>query len=53
LPGFAEIVLILIVVLFIGAAFKLPEIATAVGKTVEKMKDKVSPPEEDAPDEKD
>jgi TatA/E family protein of Tat protein translocase len=40
LPGFAELVLILIVVLVIFGAGKLPHIATAIGKTIVKMRSK-------------
>jgi len=40
LPGFAELVLILIVVLIIFGAGKLPHIATAVGKAIVKMRAK-------------
>ncbi|HUU00946.1 MAG TPA: twin-arginine translocase TatA/TatE family subunit [Myxococcota bacterium] len=38
MPGFAELVLILIVVLVIFGAGKLPVIATAVGKAIVKMR---------------
>jgi sec-independent protein translocase protein TatA len=46
LPGFAELVLILIVVLVIFGAGKLPAIATAIGKTIVSLRQKTSDPEE-------
>lgn len=38
MPGFAELVLFLIVVLVIFGAGKLPAIATAAGKAIQKMR---------------
>lgn len=51
MPGFAELVLILIVVLVIFGAGKLPYIATAVGKAIVKMRAK-SKQESNEPDDK-
>ena len=49
MPGFAELVLILIVVLVIFGAGKLPYIANAVGKAIVKMREK-SKHESDEPE---
>ncbi len=38
MPGFAELVLILIVVLVIFGAGKLPTIATAAGKAIQRLR---------------
>ena len=46
MPGFAELVLILIVVLVIFGAGKLPAIATAIGKTIVNLRQKASESEE-------
>lgn len=48
MPGFAELVLILIVVLIIFGAGKLPAIATAMGKAIQKLR---TDDQEDAADE--
>lgn len=45
MPGFAELVLILLVVLVIWGAFRLPALATAAGRAIQKMRSK--PAEED------
>ena len=45
MPGFAELVLILLVALVIWGAFRLPALATAAGKAIQRMRSK--PPEED------
>jgi TatA/E family protein of Tat protein translocase len=37
-PGFAELVLILLVVLVIWGAFRLPALATAAGKAIQRMR---------------
>jgi TatA/E family protein of Tat protein translocase len=50
LPGFAELVLILIVILIIFGAGKLPAIATAMGKTIERLR---GDDQDDAADEED
>lgn len=45
MPGFAELVLILIVVLIVFGSSKLPQIATAVGKSILRLKrGRASPP---------
>ena len=46
MPGFAELVLILIVVLVIFGAGKLPAIATAAGKAIQRMRSAASQSEE-------
>jgi len=38
LPGFAELLLILFVVLIIFGASKLPAIATAMGKAIQRLR---------------
>jgi sec-independent protein translocase protein TatA len=52
LPGFAELVLFLIVVLVIFGAGKLPAIATAIGKSIQNFrkssKEKGDPEQADA-----
>jgi sec-independent protein translocase protein TatA len=45
-PGFAELVLILIVVLVIFGAGKLPAIATAAGKAIQKMRSQTTEEDE-------
>jgi len=49
-PGFAELVLILIVVLVIFGASKLPAIATAAGKAIQKMRSQAAQDEESDPE---
>ena len=49
MPGFAELVLILIVVLVIFGAGKLPAIATAAGKAIQKMRSQAAQDEESDP----
>ena len=46
MPGFAELVLILIVVLVIFGAGKLPAIATAAGKAFQRMRSAANQSEE-------
>ena len=54
MPGFAELVLILIVVLVIFGAGKLPAIATAAGKAIQRMRNQsTEEDEEPVPDGKD
>ncbi|MBN2496737.1 MAG: twin-arginine translocase TatA/TatE family subunit [Deltaproteobacteria bacterium] len=48
MPGFAELVFFLIVVLFIFGAGKLPAIATAVGKAIVKMRARNASEEQEA-----
>jgi len=46
LPGFAELVLILFVVLIIFGASKLPAIATSMGRALQKLRSEQSDNEE-------
>ena len=46
LPGFADLILILIIVLVIFTASKLPQIATAVGKVLVNLKQRSTDPDE-------
>jgi TatA/E family protein of Tat protein translocase len=46
-PGFAELVLILLVVLVIWGSFRLPALATAAGKAIQKMRSAADQSEED------
>lgn len=47
MPGFAELVLILIVILVIFGAGKLPAIATAAGKAIQRMRSQAVEEEEE------
>jgi TatA/E family protein of Tat protein translocase len=49
-PGFAELVLFLIVVLVIFGAGKLPAIATAAGKAIQRMRSQAGQDEESDPE---
>jgi TatA/E family protein of Tat protein translocase len=46
-PGFAELVLILLVVLVIWGAFRLPALATAAGKAIQRMRRAADQSEDD------
>jgi TatA/E family protein of Tat protein translocase len=46
MPGLAEIVTILMVVLIVFGASKLPEIANSIGKSIEKLRSQAAPSEE-------
>lgn len=48
MPGFAELVLILIVVLVIFGAGKLPAIATAAGKAIQRMRSQAAEEDEES-----
>ena len=48
MPGFAELVLVLIVVLVIFGAGKLPAIATAAGKAIQKMRSQADEDDEES-----
>ena len=47
MPGFAELVLILLVVLVIWGAFRLPALATAAGKAIQRMRSGAAQPEDE------
>lgn len=47
MPGFAELVLILLVVLVIWGAFRLPALATAAGKAIQRMRSAADQSEDD------
>jgi TatA/E family protein of Tat protein translocase len=49
LPGFADLLLILFVVLIIFGASKLPAIATSMGRAIERMRNKSGDTGEDDP----
>ena len=52
MPGFAELVLILLVVLVIWGAFRLPALATAAGKAIQRLRSAAAQSEdEDSEDE--
>jgi TatA/E family protein of Tat protein translocase len=46
-PGFAELVLILLVVLVIWGSFRLPALATAAGKAIQRMRSAAAQSEDD------
>jgi Sec-independent protein translocase protein TatA len=46
IPGFADLILISIVVLVIFTASKLPQIATAVGKVLVNLKQRSTDPDD-------
>lgn len=48
MPGFAELVLILLVVLVIWGAFRLPALATAAGKAIQRMRSKTAEEDEES-----
>ena len=48
MPGFADLVLMLIVVLIIFGGGKLPQIATAAGQAIQKLRRKPRDPDEGA-----
>ena len=47
MPGFAELVLILLVVLVIWGSFRLPALATAAGKAIQRMRSAAAQSEDD------